>query len=105
MREIVRLRELGMARRPLLDQVPLSSNTRYLRPHPNTDHLPVHTPTERLPGSPLTAHLPTANMGHLQARLDRAKAPCLTALGGSSPRSLGLRVPPSLLATAADVIE
>jgi hypothetical protein len=64
-----------MPRRPLLDPVPVSSNTRYLRPHPNTDRLPALTPTEHLPGRPPMAHLPRANiMGHLPARLDRAKA-------------------------------
>ena len=79
MREIVRLRGLPTPRRPLLvpatDQVPVSSNTRYLRPHRNTVHLPARIPTGHLPALPPTvAHLPRANMGHLPARLDRAKA-------------------------------
>jgi len=65
-------------RRPLLvpatDQVPVSSNTRYLPPRRNTAHLPARTPTGNPPGRPHTAHLPPANMGDLPARLERAKA-------------------------------
>jgi hypothetical protein len=75
-REIVRLRALPTPRSLLVqatDQVPVSSNTRYLHPRRNTVHLPAPIPMGHLP-RPHTAHLPRANMVHLPARLDRAKA-------------------------------
>ena len=76
-RVIVRLRGLPTPRRPLLvpptDQVPASSNTRYLLPRPrrNTAHLLARRNTRHL-------HARTA---HLPARLDRNSA---TVSGGVS---------------------
>ena len=76
MREIVRLRALLTPRSLLIqatDQVPVSNNTRYLHPRRSTVHLPARIPMGHLP-RPHTAHLQRANMVHLPARLDRAKA-------------------------------